>query len=313
MPQSVLDAFTEEFGVKVNYLVYESQEEAIANMQAGQIYDIVVMESRFIPQLVKENLLAKLDQGNIPNSKNLSADFRELAYDPGNHYSIPNTWGTTGLVVRSDLISEPVTRWDDLWDPRYAGKVGIWMDEPREVISLTLKSLGFSANSENPVELERALNRLLELKPRMIALEDSNFSNPDGVMVTGKTVISMGYASSTLEAREYNPAITYLLPEEGALIWNDTLIIPANSPNQYTAELFLNYLERPEINAKLTNEFLYTTPNEAARPFIEADILNNPLIFPANADLVNAELILPLSPEAQQLYDDIWERFTTAP
>ena len=104
MPQSVLDAFTDEYGVKVNYLIYESQEEAIANMKAGKIYDVVVMESRFIPQLVRENRLAELDQKNLDNTKNLSANFRELAYDPGNHYSIPYNWGTTGLIVRSDLV-----------------------------------------------------------------------------------------------------------------------------------------------------------------------------------------------------------------
>ena len=313
MPQSVLDAFTEEYGVKVNYLVYESQEEAIANIESGQIYDVVVMESRFIPALVKAGLLAELNHQHLPNLKNISADFRELAYDPGNHYSIPNTWGTTGLVVRSDLVDEPVTRWADLWDPRYAGQVGIWTDEPREVISLTLKSLGFSANSENPLELEKALNRLLELKPHMVELEDSNFAGPNGVIVTGQTIISMGFASSALEACKYNPAITYILPEEGALIWNDTLIIPANSPNWYTAELFLNFLQRPEINAILTNEFLYTTPNEAAHSFIEPEILKNPLIFPTNDDLRNAELILPLTTEGQLLYDKIWERFTTTP
>ena len=312
MRQSVMDTFAEEYGVKVNYVGYESQEEAIENMKAGEVYDVVVMESRFVPQLIKENLLAELDQRNLSNSKNLSANFRDLAYDPGNRYSIPNTWGTTGLVVRSDL-TEPVTRWSDLWDPRYAGKVGIWTDEPREVISLTLKSLGYSANSEDPAELEEALKRLLELKPNVISLEDSNFATPNGVLATGQVVISMGYAGNAYEAGENNLAVTYILPLDGALLWNDTLVIPANSPNKFTAELFLNFLMRAEINAKVVNENIFPTPNEAAYAFIEPDILNNPLIYPSNEDLVNAELILPLSPEGQQLYDKIWERFTTAP
>jgi spermidine/putrescine transport system substrate-binding protein len=313
MRQSVLDTFTEEYGIKVNYVGYESQEEAIANIKAGQIYDVVVMESRFVPQLIKENLLAELDQRNLSNSKNLSANFRELAYDPGNHYSIPNSWGTTGLIVRSDLVEEPVTRWADLWDPRYAGKVGIWIDEPREVISLTLKSLGYSANSENPAELEEALKHLLELKPHIVPLEDSNFATPNGVLASGQAVASMGYPGNASEAMENNLDITYVLPQEGALMWNDTFVIPANSPNKYTAELFLNFLMRAEISAKITNENLWSTPNEAALPFIEPDILNNPLVFPSNEDLVNAELILPLSSKGQQLYDEIWERFTTAP
>jgi spermidine/putrescine transport system substrate-binding protein len=313
MPQSILDAFTEEYSIKVNYFIYESQEEAIANIQAGQIYDVVVMESRFIPQLVKENLLAELDQRNLDNSKNLSANFRDLAYDPGNHYSTPYNWGTTGLVVRSDLVEEPVTRWADLWDPRYAGRAGLWMGIPRDVISMTLKSLGYSANSEDPTELEAALERLLELKPHVLTLEDFDLYTSAGVLDSGQAVITMGYASDVLTGKELNTSISYVLPEEGALLWNDTFVIPANSPNKYTAELFLNFLMRADINAKIVNENLFATPNEAAFPFIEADIMNNAVIFPSNEDLLNAELILPLSPQGQLLYEEIWERFSTAP
>jgi spermidine/putrescine transport system substrate-binding protein len=132
-------------------------------------------------------------------------------------------------------------------------------------------------------------------------------------MSSGQAVIAMGYASDVLDGSEQNPSITYVLPKEGALLWNDTFIIPANSPNKSTAELFLNFLMRADINAKIANLNQYATPNEAAYPLIEPEILNNPLIFPPNADLVNAELILPLSPQGQQLYDKIWERFTTAP
>ncbi len=171
MPQSVLDAFTAEYGIQVNYLTYESQEEAIQNIKAGQIYDVVVLESRYIPQMIQEKLLAKLDQRNLDNT-NLSANFRDLAYDPGNRYSLPYNWGTTGLVVRSDLVAEPVTRWADLWDSRYAGRTAYWFGQPREIIGLTLKSLGYSANSEKPEELEAALARLLELKPTIIQIED---------------------------------------------------------------------------------------------------------------------------------------------
>lgn len=313
MPQSVLGAFTAEYGVDVRYLVYESQEEAIENMRAGEVYDVVVMESRFIPLLAREGLLAQLHTGNLPNFRNISANFRELAYDPNNTYSIPYNWGTTGLVVRTDLVKEPVTRWADLWDPRYAGRVGLWMGVPREVISLTLKSLGYSANSESPQELEKALERLTVLKPHIVTLEDFDLFSSADLLASGRVVVSMGYAYDALAGSELNPAIEYLLPEEGALIWNDTFVIPANSPNKYTAELFLNFLLRPEVNAAVTNHNGYATPNEAAYPFIDAGILNNPIIYPSNEALVHAELILPLTPAGQQLYDEIWERFMSTP
>lgn len=313
MPQAVIDAFTQEYGVKVNYLVYESQEEAIDNIRAGNIYDVVVMESRFVPLLVQEDLLANFHKENLSNLRNISANFRELAYDPANQHSVPYNWGTTGLVVRTDLLDEPVRRWADLWDSRYAGRVGLWMGQPREVIGIALKSLGYSVNSENHRQLERALQRLIELKPSVIALESYDLNNAAEAMTSGEIVIAMGYAGDVVNASEQLDSIAYVLPEEGALMWNDTFVIPANSPNQYTAELFLNFLLRANINAMVANENLYATPNEAALPYIEPEILNNPVIFPSSRELTNAELILPLSPAGQELYDKIWEQFVSSP
>lgn len=313
LPQSVIDAFTAEYGVQVKYVVYEAQEDAIAQIKAGQVYDVVVMESRFIPLLVEEGLLAEIDHRHVPNLKNISANFRELAYDPSNRYSVPYNWGTTGLVVRSDLVAEPVRHWSALWEARYTGRTGIWIGQVREVIGLTLKSLGYSANSARPEELEQALQRLLELKPNMIILEDYNLVSSADLLARGQAVITMGYAGDALDGREKNPAITYVLPDEGALLWGDTFMIPANSPRRYTAEVFINFLMRPEVNAQIANQNLYATPNEAARPFIDPAILNDPVIFPANDKLTHAELILPLSAAEQQLYDDLWRRFLGEP
>ena len=309
MPQSVLDAFTREYGVKVNYLSYESQEDAIANLRAGQVYDVVVVETRSVAILAREKLLAELDHANLTHLKNIAANFRDLTYDPGNRYCVPFNWGTTGLVVRSDLVAEPVTRWADLWDPRYAGRVGLWLGVHRDVIALTLKSLGYSANSENPAELEAALQRLHELKPHVLKLEDFDPVTSAEAMSSGKVVLSMGYAADVLAGREKNPAITYVLPAEGALLWGDTFVIPAHSPRKHTAEVFLNFLLRGDINAQIANANRYATPNEAALPLIDPAIRNDPVVFPPNQDMQNAELMLPLSPEGEKRYNDIWARF----
>ncbi len=311
MPQSVLDAFTEEYGVEVTYLTYESQqEEALANMMAGEVYDVVVFDNDYIPLLIADGLLAEIDYRNVPNFDNISANFRDLAYDPGNRHSIPFNWGTTGLVVRSDLVEEPVTRWADLWDPRYAGKIAV-RDEPRELIAVTLKSLGYSINSEDPEELEAAMERLLELRQATF-FADPYAEGAVPMLASGEAVILVGWAEDVLWGREENEAITYVLPEEGALLWGDNFVIPANSPHKYTAEVFLNFLLRPEICAEIVNENWYATANEAAHPFIDPDIVNDPAIFPPNEKLENAEVYLSLSPEGEKLYEEIWERFLAA-
>ena len=96
MPRSVLDVFTKEYSVKIQYESFTSQDELVANLRAGKIYDVATMENRLVPALAGEGLLAELNHGNIPNLKNISANYRELSYDPGNRYSLPYNWGTTG-------------------------------------------------------------------------------------------------------------------------------------------------------------------------------------------------------------------------
>ncbi|MBC7251532.1 MAG: spermidine/putrescine ABC transporter substrate-binding protein [Anaerolineae bacterium] len=308
MPQSVLDAFTEEYGVQVAYVTYESQEEAMDNIKAGEVYDVVVMDNDAVPLLLADNLLAEIDYRNVPNFDNISLNFRDLAYDPGNKHSVPFNWGTTGLVVRSDLVEKLPTHWSSLWDPCYAGKIALREGVPYDFIGLTLKSLGFSINSEDPGELEVALKRMLQLKESAIFV-GSYAEDAVPVLLSGEAVILVGWAEDVLLAREYSDDIVYILPEEGTLLWGDNFVIPANSPRKYTAEVFLNFLLRPEISAQITNENYYATPNEAARPFIEPDILNDPVVFPSNDALANAEVFLPRSVEGAKLWDEIWERF----
>ena len=165
--QEILDAFEDEYGIPVTYLPYESQEEAVDQIRSGEAYDVVVLENQLIPALVDEGLLAEIDYRNVPNFKNISANFRDLAYDPQNMHAIPYSWGTTGLVVRADLLAHPVTRWSDLWRPRYAGQLMGW-PLSRYMIGIALKSLGYSLNSEDPAELEDALTHLIALKPHII-------------------------------------------------------------------------------------------------------------------------------------------------
>ena len=309
IPQSVLDAFTTEYGVRVTYAAFESMEQATANIRKGVEYDVVALDNRYIPDLVKDGLLATIDSTHVPNLKNISANFRDLVYDPGNHHSVPYNWGTTGLVVRSDLTYSPVDKWSDLWDPRYAGKIGLWRGEPRETVGLALRSLGYSANSEQRPELEAALDRLRQLKRNALFVEDFDPGSCASLLESGKVIVAMGWSFDALKGRALNPAITYVLPKEGALLWGDNFVIPANSARKSTAEVFLNFLLRPKISAEIANQNFYATPNEAAFSFIKQEILNDPVVFPPDEVLKHAEIILPLSAAGQRLHDEIWQRF----
>jgi spermidine/putrescine transport system substrate-binding protein len=246
----------------------------------------------------------------VPNFKYISPNFRNLAHDPDNRYTIPYSWGSAGLVVRDDLAAEPVTRWADMWDPRYAGRVALWTGTPRLTLGAALLSLGYPVNSEDPAELEAALERLLELKPKAIWLRDEDTSAP--LLVSGQAVMALGWAYDVWTAQEENQNISYVLPQEGAMLWGDNFVIPANSPNKYTAELFLNFLLRPQITGQLINANYYPMPNDAATPFIDAKILNDPVIYPGNEQMKNGQLILALSPLGEKLRQEIWQRFLAA-
>ncbi len=308
MPQSVLAAFTEKYGVKVTYRVYETQEEALANIKAGEVYDVVVLDNNLVPIAVADELLAEINYDNVPNFEHIAPNFKDLVYDPNNMHSIPFNWGTTGLIVRSDLVATPITRWADLWELN-AGKIAI-RDQPRDILGLSLKSLGYSINSTNPDELEAALQHLLEIKPE-ITFVDVHAEAAVPLLTSGEVVALVGWSEDVLYGQAENEAIIYVLPEEGLILWGDNFVIPANSPRKYTAELFLNFLLEPKISAQIVNQNRYASPNEAAYALIEPEILNNPTIFPTNGQLKNAETILPLDLEANKLYNEIWERFKT--
>jgi spermidine/putrescine transport system substrate-binding protein len=312
IPQSVLDAFTLETKVKINYQVFNSQEEAVANIRAGNVYDVAVIDSRFMSMLTQEGLLKPLNYENLLNFKYISPNFRGLAYDPNNRFSIPYSWGTTGLLVNTGIEQDPIHSWADLWDDRYAGKVAVSVSYPREAIGMTLKSLGYSANSEKPNEVEAALTKLLQLRPDPAFLYRYYPDFGMAAMMSGKIHIAVGFSGDLLESQKNGLAVDYILPKEGLLLWGDTFVVPKSSVNQATAELFIDFLLRPEISAEIVNQKYYASANEASRPFVHPEILKNSAIYPTDSMLVKAEIIEALSPEGQQLLDTAWQKFLAA-
>jgi len=311
IPQSVIDAFTAEFQIKVTYLTYETSEEGAQNIRDGKVYDVVVMENHYVAVLAAEKLLAEINYSRVPNFDHILPGFRDLIYDPGIFFSVPFNWGTTALVVRSDLIDPPVTRWADLWDTRFSGRIGLWKMK-REVIGFTLKSLGYSANSEDLAQIEEAGRRLMALAPSVRFIDDSESVTSAPLLLSGDIVIAHGYAYDALTARAENPAISYVLPEEGPLLWGDNFVIPANSPNKDIAELFINFLLRPEVAAQIARANTYATANADAIALLDDTLRNDPVIYPPGEDLARAEVLLPLDPKVEAVYDRIWAEFVAA-
>ncbi len=310
LPQSVIDAFESEFGVELVYETYESTEEAVANLRAGRVYDVAVIDGPYIPRLVADNLLFQIDYRNVPNFRHVSANFRDLAFDPGNLYSVTYNWGLAGLIVRNDLVGRPVTTWADLWDPSLAGRVLVW-DDKDILIGIALQSLGYSINTDSESELGEALHKLLQLREHAVT---SGYSPEVAfqALESGEAVLMYGWSADALRAREEGLDIGFVLPAEGSIQWIDNFVIPASSPRKQLAEAFIDFMLRPEISAQVVNEQYFPTANESAHPFIEPEILADPLIFPPLARISSAEVHAPLSPAVRDLHEQIWATYLAA-
>jgi spermidine/putrescine transport system substrate-binding protein len=180
------------------------------------------------------------------------------------------------------------------------------------LIGLTLKSLGYSVNSENPAELEAALGQMIRLKGQAVFLEDLDPYTSAYALNEGLISLAFGWTYDAVISQDISPNITYVIPREGTILWGDNMIIPASSPHKYTAEKFIDFMLRPEISALYTNTNFYATANDAAYDLIEPSIRSNPAIFPPPESLQNAEILMPLSAEGEALYDSIWARFMEA-
>jgi spermidine/putrescine transport system substrate-binding protein len=313
MPQEILDAFTAEYGVKINYVPFADYEEAVQNIKTGKDLDLVFIGHYSVAGLTQASppLITRLNQANIPNLRNISVNFRDLAFDPDNRFSVPYTWFASGLVVRADLFGKVPTSWNDLWTAQ-PFQAGLWVQQ-RDIISMGLRALGYSANSTDPQELEAALKHLIELKSRAVMLEQFDPWTSAGALNDGKVTIAYGWSFDAWTGRKLNPDIQFVIPEEGAIMGIENMVIPTKSKNQYTAETFINFMLRPEIAAKMTNLTFYAVTVDQAKNFIDPAILKDPIVYPTNAMLENATIVSALDPQAQALYDDIWARFMQAP
>lgn len=298
--------FEAEFGVHVVEDTFASNEDMLAKLQGGATgYDIIVPSDYMVEIMTELDMLASLDLSNIPNRSNLYPRFQDPPYDPGNVHCIPYQWGTTGIGYNSDEFDEPPDSWAYLFDPdmasQFAGRMSM-LNDNREAIGAALKYLGYSLNSTDPAELEEAKQLLMQQKEWVSTYDSEQYED---LLMTEDTIIAHGWSGDFFMAAVEDERIWYAIPKEGGVVWADNLCVPNTSPNQYTAEVFINYLLRPEVAAKISNFTWYASPVEAAESLIDPEILEEPAIYPPPDVMERLEWIEDVG-EATELYDRIW-------
>jgi len=308
-PQDMLDCFELVYGVKLNRDEYSSNEEMYAKLSAGgTAYDLAQPTDYIVPLMIRQGLLQELDHAKLPNLKNIDSGWLNMGFDPGNKYSVPYLGGTDAIVVNTDAVENVPQSWADLWKPEYAGKM-VFIDDSRAVIGITLLTLGYDVNTTDPAQLEEAKAKLAELVPN-IKVFDSD--SPKTALIAGDADLGMVWTGEAFTANQENPAIQYIYPTEGPILWQDNFVMLKDAAHADAAYAWLNYMMQGDVFWLTMRDFQYTNPNKAALDYAQA---NQPEVYSAYADspitnppaeaVANGHGIEDVG-DATPLYDDIW-------
>jgi spermidine/putrescine-binding protein len=295
--------FEKEFGVKVTYDTYESNEEMVAKLQAGATgYDIIVPSGYIIPVLVATDLIAPINREYLTNWNNVSPIFQNLPSDPESAHTVPWQWGTTGIAYRTDKIAAPIDSWAVFHDQKLHGTMTM-MDDGREVIGAFLRYRGHSLNSTDPQELAAAKKDAIDAKKHLKAYISAPVK---AQLISGDVWLAQLWNGDTTQAQAEQPKLAYVLPKEGCTIWGDSMCIPKSAPNKRAAHEWMNYILRPEVGAALSDATGYGTPNAAA-----AKVMTNPVPYPTDEELKRLEYQVDLGKDTAA-WDQIWTEIKSA-
>ncbi|HAX69996.1 MAG TPA: spermidine/putrescine ABC transporter substrate-binding protein [Anaerolineales bacterium] len=309
IPVEMIECFELVYGITVNRDEYSSNEEMYAKVSAGgSNYDLVQPTDYIIPLMIRQGLLQELDMAQLPVMENFDASYLDSSFDPGNKYSLPYQAGTDALVVNTDAVENVPQSWADLWNEEYAGRM-VFLDDSRAVIGLTLLTLGYDVNTTDPDELEEAKNKLAELVPN-VKLFDSD--SPKTALIAGDVDLGMTWTAEALLAQQENPAIQYIYPTEGAILWQDNWVMLKDAPHADAAYAWLNYTNQGNIFWMMLRDFPYTNPNTAALEYAEANepdlyeaYMSSPITNTPAEEVAKGHRIEDVG-EATPLYDSIW-------
>lgn len=324
--EQVLRDFEREFNARVVYDTYDSNEVLETRLLAGRTgYDIVVPSAPFLSRQIAAGVHQKLDLARIPNLANLWPDIqrRVAAYDPGNAYSVNYLWGTTGIGynaarIRERLPDAPLDSWRLAFDPQVLARLkdcGVhFLDTAEDFLPSVMRYLGRDPDSKKAEDWEAAAAHVQSLRPFVAKFHSSEYIS---ALANGDICLAVGYSGDIFQAqkraREANNGvdIRYVIPKEGAQMWFDQMAIPKDAPNPDLAHAFINYINRPEVMARIASFVSYASGNLTARPLIAPQVRDNPSVYPPEE--VMARLFTVTSPDArlQRIITRAWTRAKT--
>lgn len=314
MNPDILSEFEQETGIRVIEDYFSSNEEMISKLQGGATgYSLVIPSDYAVAVLIENGLLAELDKANVPNINNLNERFKNPEVDPGNTHCVPYQWGTTGIGYDSAAVDAP-TSWAAILkatpdSPQY-GRMTM-VDDMRDGFAAALLYLGYDVNTTNETELQEARDLLIQAKAGLSGYDSDTFED---LVASGENVMAHGWNGEFMMAQEENENVTYLIPDEGGVIYMEEICIPISAApaEKLAAEMFINYLLRGEVGAQLSEYIYYGSPNSAAQEFLSEEYKTNTIINPPQEVLDRLHFLKPLG-EFDTVYARLWDEVKAAP
>lgn len=306
LPDTVIKQFERETGIKVNYSVFDNNETLYTKIKTSPpgTYDVIVPSTYYVARMRKENLLTPLDISKLTHYANLDRRFLNPAYDPGNRYSIPYLWGTTGIIINTQFKpARQITRWADLWRPIFHNQI-LLLDESRDVFSMVLLTMGASINTTDQMKIHQAYDKLVTLLPNVKLFNSMAIPN---ILIDEDVNIAMVWSGEAFFAVQENPNLRFIHPREGFAFEMDCLAIPSRATHLDNAYRFIDFILRPDIAQQISLHTGRSSPNQAAQKLMPKAILTNPIINPPPNIIARGVYQLD-NPETTLLYTTLWTR-----
>ena len=305
----VIKEFEDKYGIKVNYVTFESNEQMYDRLTRGGEgeYDVIFPSDYMAERLISEDRLEKLDLGNIPNISEIDERHtgEAFGFDKAGEYTVPYMWGTVGIVYNTTMMTTPPTGWDAFFDPANKGKALMFINE-RDSFMIAQKYLGMDINTEDEAELNKAADVLRKQKEDGIVhayIQDEMFE----LMASGEAALCSAYLGDIYTMMDDNPDLSYIFPKEGTNVFLDVMAIPKGAKNKANAEKFINFLCEKEIalaNIEYTN---YSTPHKGAFEELDEEVQSDGFAYPTQEFLdKNCMIYKNLSAAANKLLADLW-------
>lgn len=301
-PESVIEKFEKEFGVRVVIDYFASNEDMFTKLTGGGSgYDVVFPSQDYTEIMIKQDMLNPIDPSKIPNLSYISSFALEKAtYDPKMEYSVPYYLGAAGIAVNKTEVTDYARDWSIFADTRLAGRMSM-LDDPREVIGDALAYLGYSVSTVDPKELAEAQKLINEQwKPNLVKFDAEGFAKSFSL---GEFWVVQGYAEGIFEELDAERwgEVDFFLPPDGGPMYLDSMVIPKGAKNIDLAHQFINFIHRPEIYAEFLDRFHFpSTVHTTAEQLKKNDS------FYEVEDLATYELKYDVGAYLAE-YDKIWQ------